>query len=66
LGLPNVLSPRSRSNVDFLAGSLSLIHTICLAYLSLADLIHVTISGSAYSWYTLFNKNQVFEIFWHK
>jgi hypothetical protein len=51
LGLPTVLSPRSRSNVDFLAGSLSLIRTICPAHLSLADLIYFTISCSAYSWY---------------
>jgi hypothetical protein len=51
LGLPTVLSPRNRSNIDFLPGSLYLIRTICPAHLSLADLIHFTISGSAYSWY---------------
>jgi hypothetical protein len=32
LGLPTVLSPRSRLNVSFLAGSLSPIRTICPAH----------------------------------
>jgi hypothetical protein len=40
LGLPSILIPRSKSNVNFLDGSLSLIRTICPAHLSLADLIH--------------------------
>jgi hypothetical protein len=46
LGLPTFLS-----NFDFLAGSLSLVRTICPAHLSLTHLIHFTVSGSTYSWY---------------
>jgi ABC-type microcin C transport system permease subunit YejB len=53
LGLPRVLSPRSGSNVDFLTGSLALIHATCPAHLSLANLIHFKTSGSAYSWCTI-------------
>jgi hypothetical protein len=48
LGLPTVLSPRSRSNVDLLVGSLSLIRP---AHLGVVDLIHFKIPGSPCSFY---------------
>jgi hypothetical protein len=52
LGLPTVLSPRSRSNVDVLAGSFSLIRAMCPAQVVKISDLNKNSSSS-----TIFNEN---------